>query len=458
MALGDGSRKFGPSLLGLGGFDEQREAQRKFGEEQTYAKNQKFLMSAGRRAYRQASRSGNAIQALTIAQDLDKKGLTMKGIMPAGQRDEMLIDRGRRRGEIFSSMTEGGGQRANAPEWDEDGDGVPNSIQRPGAPAAGGPLTKRVDEMAGPRTPTSVEESPALDPLGSFTSDLSRSKLISSGDPAAQQRALERGLKLGLSEEEVGSIGGFDARGAAAYTDNPFAGQASVSPSEPARPANPLFEAAMARVSAAGKEAGQSPSSGTSMMDLANRIRTPAKSDEERKADLEGSVSSIMEKKEDEWRGLEANRVSALSSGFAASNDLLAKNLARNEEGYKIQQMRRNEYTNQELDHQAEITKLNNRSPLAKAVDALLRTGTNMGPYDHLATPQDPKSFDYDKFSKDPDSFGSVPSDESLAKSKEALDARFADLWSKSSVKKKDIPKRLDKLKRLNKNLDFGKL
>lgn len=92
MAIGDGSFKFGFSRLGMG-LEESRIAETKFKADQAYAKNFKAQERMGRRAYREAARSGNHLQAYEIMRNMSNAGFGVTGTRQAGQLEGMLTQR-----------------------------------------------------------------------------------------------------------------------------------------------------------------------------------------------------------------------------------------------------------------------------------------------------------------------------------------------------------------------------
>jgi len=190
-------------------------------EKDTFIRDQKKFMRMERRNYRKAYREGNIGVAASIQANMESRGTAMSGAMPAGQRDAMLGDRFERNKETVRASN----AHQEALRREELG------IEPTGQPAPAGSLDygKTVGNVGflpqqrgqgipvpGDRVIPKLGEPKAdardNDAIGSFVSDLGRSKLIGQQDPEAVRLAARRAVSLGLSREEFDSISGLDSK------------------------------------------------------------------------------------------------------------------------------------------------------------------------------------------------------------------------------------------------------
>lgn len=94
----------------------------------------------------------------------------------------------------------------NRPAWDGDGNGIPNSIQRPSIT----PTQAPEGVQTAPVAPSSQMDPKALKSRQAFASELDRSELIKS-DPAARERAYAKGESIGVSRGEINRRQGWGA-------------------------------------------------------------------------------------------------------------------------------------------------------------------------------------------------------------------------------------------------------
>lgn len=120
-------RKYGESLLGQPiGIEESRVRQQKEGEVKGTLQENKRNQRVARRAYRESMRNKDFGKAMDALDWIDGK---------AGGMDPGIMSDGTRRGMAENTpgnglLPPGGANRASG--WDQDGNGIPNSIQRPG--------------------------------------------------------------------------------------------------------------------------------------------------------------------------------------------------------------------------------------------------------------------------------------------------------------------------------------
>ncbi len=174
-------RAFGTSGFSRLGktLNEQRQAESEQRGVREGVQNFKRMERMGRRAYRDALRSGNSMGAFQVLQEMDKGGFSSGGIRQAGAVENRLMSQFENRRDSLS-------------------------FQQPQAVTQG-----------------------SLRDRQTFAQDLNRSALIQSGDEGALQRAYDRGAGVGVGRDAIDRYLGRDATTAPA---------GSAAPAAPAQP------------------------------------------------------------------------------------------------------------------------------------------------------------------------------------------------------------------------------
>ena len=218
-------KKFGLSLLDQPiGLEAGHQRQAKEMAVRAQDQEDKKYLRTGRRAYREASRKGDHAAAMTALDRMNKEvGSTGAGLRQAGQHVGGL----RRQFAMTEQQVQNfNGQPGQAPGWDQDNNGIPNSIQRPAdspasniptAPGAttpsrlGAPVTPGLD--AGPQTP-GIDAGPSTPGLDS-QKPVAAPERAAGGMPLAQRVSLFERMRQTQADggdprayaQEAGSMG-----------------------------------------------------------------------------------------------------------------------------------------------------------------------------------------------------------------------------------------------------------